>query len=207
MALCEHSAIVPSFVSACLYLSLYACICVCVRLNVAFSGISCVAYSLLVGVSKRLTPILFSKPIITSTCCLYGSPYASAHWFDGTHFHGKKKLSRAFARLTVRWLWFVSHFRATTNFRFNLLLCGTNNFSKAFISFGMLWIWQKKCNFLAKEFINLKRCAGFSVKFWNMNMKLWNMNTFTNVRDLFAKIQCRDPQQNPVITVSFGSSL
>lgn len=151
MALCEHSAIVPSFVSACLYLSLYACICVCVRLNVAFSGISCVAYSLLVGVSKRLTPILFSKPIITSTCCLYGSPYASAHWFDGTHFHGKKKLSRAFARLTVRWLWFVSHFRATTNFRFNLLLCGTNHFSKAFISFGMVWKWQKKMQFSCKR--------------------------------------------------------
>lgn len=42
-----------------------------------------VAYSHLVGVSKRLTPILFSKPIITATCCSYStSPY-----IDSTGIH------------------------------------------------------------------------------------------------------------------------
>lgn len=39
------------------------------------------------SISKRLTPILFSKPIITSTCCLYAFHMLSRH-IDLTPLHG-----------------------------------------------------------------------------------------------------------------------
>lgn len=75
-------------ICVCVYVCVFGCVYVWMWCGFGFL---CVAY--LVGVSKTLTPILFSKPIITSTCYLYA--YSHVQHIDLMAFYAKET-----ARLT-----------------------------------------------------------------------------------------------------------
>lgn len=85
----------------------------------------------LVGVSKRLTPILFSKPIITSTCCTTALSTCSLAHIDLMTFHAAKT-----SKHTVRCPMHCFHSLE-------------NGISQAFLTFALCFsLWRNRRNFL-----------------------------------------------------------
>lgn len=107
----------------------------------------CGVFTSLVGVSKRLTPILFSKPIITATCCSYStSPYIDSAGIHTLLWHQMKRYSA----------------RVRTNKRTNGLLYDWL-FNVCFaLWFDLIWFGFSISNIFPSKTFQFKTELGFS---------------------------------------------
>lgn len=114
------TAVVGSLLPSVCVRFVWVCVCMCMVASESLMwfwflvcGVS------LVGVSKRLTPILFSKPIITSTCCTTALSTCSLAHIDLMTFHAGKTSKQQTKRCSMHCLYLCYFFE---NIIFQILL-------------------------------------------------------------------------------------